>query len=299
MTPTSNTPLLTLAELEQLQRQTLQRRRASRRVVATPWAGPARSIFRGRGMELDDLRAYQPGDDVRHMDWRATARSGRPMSKVFREERQRLLHLVIDRGPSMHFGTRVETKAATAARAAAILAFSALAQQEQVAGTVLDGAREQHYAPARNLSGVLPLLRAACAAPDTAARASLDWSALLKSLQGQITRGTTLCLLSDLYGMDETQRAALWRLAAHCELVVLRVVDPAEEQLPDAGRLRLTAGDGRVHLIDSGDAALRARYAAAMAQRAAALTRLCHETGVRLHTLHTHRDVFGQIQEAL
>src|SRR3569833_2306114 len=87
------------------------------------------------------------------------------MSKVFREERQRELHLVIDRCATMHFGTRVETKATTAARAAAVRAFSALAHQEHVAGLVLDGARERAFAPARHLDSVLPLLYAASAEP--------------------------------------------------------------------------------------------------------------------------------------
>lgn len=292
-------PLLTLAELERLQRQTLLRRHAPRRAVASPWSGAARSIFRGRGMELDDLRAYQAGDDVRHMDWRATARSGRPMTKVFREERQRLLYLLIDRGPAMHFGTRVETKAATAARVAAILAFSALAQQEQVAGLVLDGRRERAYAAVRRLDGVLPMLRAACAAPGADPRDAADWPAVWDDLRRNVSRGTTVCVISDLLGVNEEQRAQLWRLAALCEVIFFQIIDPAEEHLPDAGRLRLTAGDGRIHLIDTGDKTLRERYAAAMAERAIALRRLCDNTGIRLQPVYTHRDAFSQMREAL
>lgn len=291
-------PLLDIAELERLQRQTLHRRRAPRRLVASRWTGATRSLFRGRGMELDDIRAYQSGDDVRHIDWRATARSGRPMSKVFREERQRELHLVIDRGASMHFGTRVETKATTAARAAAVLAFSALANQEQVAGLVLDGQREQAFAPARRLDGVLPLLHAASAAPSIDHRAR-NWSSLWDRLYHSVARGATLCLITDLHHLDETQRAALWRLSTRCELVMLHVVDPAEESLPVAGRVRLTAGDGQVHVIDSNDEKLRAHYAAAMVERYAAQRRLCDSVGADLHRLYTHRDLFEQIEAVL
>ena len=291
-------PLLDITELERLHRQTLHPRRAARLPVAGHGSGAARSLFRGRGMELDDTRAYQSGDDVRHIDWRATARSGRPMSKVFREERQRELCLVVDRGPSMHFGTRVETKATTAARAAAVLAFSALARQERVAGWVLDGRREQAFAPARRLDGVLPLLGAASAAPSSDHHAP-NWPSLWDRLYHSVARGATLCLITDLHHLDETQHAALWRLATRCELVVLQVIDPAEEELPMAGRVRLTAGDGRVHVIDSGDEKLRARYAAAMAERHAAQRRACHSVGAYLHRLYTHRDLFGQIEAVL
>src|SRR3569623_3029854 len=157
----TTTPLLDIAELERLQRQTLHHRRVQHRPVAGRWTGAARSLFRGRGMELDDTRAYQSGDDVRYLDWRATARSGRPMSKVFREERPRQVSLVIARSASMYFGTRVGAKAAAAARGAAILAFIALAEHDHVAGLVLDGARERAFPAARHLDGVLPLLRAA------------------------------------------------------------------------------------------------------------------------------------------
>lgn len=294
----SNVPLLSLDELERLQRQILHRRRTPRRLAAGHWSGAARSLFRGRGMELDDSRAYQPGDDVRHMDWRATARSGRPMSKVFREERQRQLYLVVDRGPSMHFGTRVETKAAAAARCAAVLAFSALTQQEHVAGLIIDGAEQRAYSAARHLDGVLPLLRAA-GAPAADALQTPDWPAVYRHLQRTVSRGATVCLVSDLHDVDDNHRADLWHLASRCELMVLHVVDPAEIELPAAGRVRLTAGDGRVHTIDSSDPELRARYAAAMAGRHAALRRLCHVVGAALQTVHTHRDTIEQLEGVL
>src|SRR3569833_3656390 len=100
----TTTPLLDIGELERLQHQTLHHRRTKQRPVAGRWTGAARSLFRGRGMELDATRAYQPGADVRHIGWRAPARSGRPMSKVFREERQRELLLVFVCGVSLLFG---------------------------------------------------------------------------------------------------------------------------------------------------------------------------------------------------
>ena len=292
-------PVLSLAELEELQRHVLHRRRVPRRPVMGRWEGPAQSPFRGRGMELDDSRVYQPGDDVRYLDWRATARSGRPMSKVFREERQRQVYLVIDRSASMYFGTRVGAKAAAAARGAAILAFIALAEHDHVAGLVLDGARERAFPAARHLDGVLPLLRAAGAPMNADLSQPADWPAVWHHLHRSVDRGATLYLLSDLNGVDAGQRADLWRLAARCEVAVLHIVDPAELELPAAGRLRLTAGAGRVHTIDSDDPELRARYAAAMAERHATLQRLWRGVGAGFHRIHSERDVFDQLEGAL
>src|SRR3990172_1873062 len=183
MLPMNNSaPLLSTAELERLQRQTLMHR-GRRRTTAGAYAGPAPSIFRGRGMELEDVRAYQPGDDVRHMDWRATARTNRPITKVFRDERQQMIYLVIDRGPTMFFGTRGELKAASAARVAAVLAFSALAPQERVAGLISDPAGEQAFPKTRGLAGALKLLQAAAApAPRNLARGAASVANLLEHL---------------------------------------------------------------------------------------------------------------------
>jgi uncharacterized protein (DUF58 family) len=294
----NHTPLLTIAELERLQRQTLQFQARRRRAAASRFAGPAPSVFRGRGMELEDLRAYQPGDDVRHMEWRATARSGRPITKVFREERQRLAYLVIDRGPTMAFGTRREIKAATAARIAALLAFSALARQERVAGLICDGGGEQSFPATRTLDGALRLLRAAIAPVDTSAEHS-KMTASLQRLDRAAERGSAIYLISDFHDLDARHLPVLRHLGERCDLTALQVIDPAEEQLGDAGRLRLRGPDGRVHIVDSGDARLRERYAAATAERRKELKRLLHAASVGLVRVSTQDDVLPQVDGLL
>jgi uncharacterized protein (DUF58 family) len=298
MTQTAEKPLLTALELEQLQRQTLHLQARRRRAVAGQFSGPELSVFRGRGMELEDLRAYQPGDDVRHMEWRATARSGRPITKVFREERQRLVYLVIDRGPTMAFGTRREIKAATAARIAALLAFSALARQERVAGLICDNDGERCFPAARGLDGVLRLLRAAVAPIGT----TLGTSAVqlsLERLDRVVERGSAVYLISDFQGLDAKQRPLLRHLAERCELSALQVVDPAEEDLGNAGRLRLRGTNGRLYVVDSGDARLRERYAAAMAARQTKLKRMLHGAGVGLLRVTTQSDTLRQLDPLL
>lgn len=290
--------LLTITELENLQRQTLQFQARHRRAVASRYAGPVASLFRGRGMELEDLRAYQPGDDVRHMEWRATARSGRPITKVFREERQRLVYLVVERGPTMAFGTRREIKAATAARVAALLAFSAVARQERVAGLVVNGDGEQDFPATRTLDGALHLLHAVIAPLATTPSPRTALSSL-ERLDRAAERGSSIYLISDFHGFDERQQPLLRHLAERCELTAIHIVDPAEEQLSAVGRTRFRAPDGKLYVVDTDDTRLRERYAAAMAERTAALQRLMHGAGVAVLRVRTHDDVLSRLDQML
>ncbi len=293
-----NEPLLTITELENLQRQTLQFQARQRRPVASRYAGPVVSLFRGRGMELEDLRAYQPGDDVRHMEWRATARSGRPITKVFREERQRLVYVVVDRGPTMAFGTRHEIKAATAARVAALLAFSAVARQERIAGLVVNGDGEQAFPATRTLDGALHLLRAVNA-PLTDGTVSHFNVTTLESLDRGVERGAGIYLISDFQHFDHDQQTVLRHLAERCELTAVHIVDPAEEQLAAVGRTRFRAPDGKLYVVDTDDSRLRERYAAVMAERHAMLQRNLLGAGVDVVRIHSDENVVSRLDQLL
>ena len=125
------------------------------KVLATRNGGHL-SRFRGRGMEFDESRIYQPGDDPRNMDWRVTARSGRPHVKLFREKRERPVWLLVDIGPRMRFGTRVAFKSVIAARAAALLAWAAADRGDRVGGMVFDESRSFERRPATRAHGLLP-----------------------------------------------------------------------------------------------------------------------------------------------
>ena len=142
---------------------------APRGLVLATRAGGHLSRFRGRGMEFDESRRYQPGDDPRHMDWRVTARAGAPHVKLFREERERPVWLLVDLGPSMRFGTRVAFKSAVAAQAAALLGWAAVERGDRVGGLIFDETRRLERRPAARSSGLLPLLEGLAAGPVLAA----------------------------------------------------------------------------------------------------------------------------------
>ncbi len=288
--------LLSTAELEQLQQRVLQRRHAQTRPLDTPYAGAFLSLHRGHGMELHDVRPYQPGDDIRHMDWRATARSGKPTSKVFLAERQRSLFMVIDRRPPMQFGSRVELKATSAARCAAILAFSALAARERVAGVVLDS--EARFFPAsQTIEGTLPLLQAAAAPLDSALpKQPIELNALFEQISHAAERGSSLILISDLHDLEAQHQPSLLNLASHFEPLALRITDPAEEQLEACGKIRVVSPlSGESNIIDTDNSALREAYADAMQQRRAQLEQLCLRGQLPLHTLYNHHDTLQQL----
>ena len=290
--------LLSTAELEQLQQQVLQHRQQQTRPLDTPYAGAFISLHRGHGMELHDVRPYQRGDDIRHMDWRATARSGKPTSKVFLAERQRALFLVIDRRPSMQFGSRVELKATTAARCAAILAFSALAARERVAGVVIDD-DAQFFSSSQTIEGTLPLLQAA-AAPLTMTKQSRPpaLNTLFEKISHTAERGSALVLISDLSDLEEKDQPALLDIAARFEPRILRITDPAEEKLEACGKIRVISPlTGKSHIIDTNDSALREAYAKTMQQRSHSLEQLCVRSQLPLHTLYNHRDTLQQLMQ--
>lgn len=298
-------PLLATAELERLQQIALQYRGRSRRSLQAPGTGRRHSHARGQGMELHDVRPYQPGDDIRSMDWRATARSGRPVTKVFVEEHARRLFLLVDRRPGMMFGTRRELKAATAARVAALLAFTSLAEREPVAGLVLDEP-VRHYAPARTLEGVLPLLQHAAAAPPAPGRASPRPAPAHDALQSPFVRETahqaTMYLISDFADIADGRATLADYLPAdaRAQAIAIHIVDASEQELPDAGLVRLAApAGGPPVLVDTASAALRQRYRERMVARMAALHTACARHGVPLHTVSTRLDLLPQLEHLL
>jgi uncharacterized protein (DUF58 family) len=298
-------PLLDVAELERLQQIALHYRGRGRRMRQAPGPGRHQALARGQGMELYDVRPYQPGDDIRHLDWRATARSGRPVSKIFVEEHTRRLFLLVDRRPGMMFGTRRELKAATAARIAALLAFTALAERDTVAGLVLDTAT-RHYAPARTPAGVLPLLRHAAAAPPPPHAVDHVFPSPRAAMHAPSLRtlaaGALIYLIGDFADVADGQATLADYLppVADPRAVAIRVVDAAEQELPDAGRLRLAApAGGRPVVVDTSDPSLRQRYRARMVARAQALRAACARQRIPLHTVSTRLELLPQLEPLL
>lgn len=296
---TLDSPLLSTAELTALYEDIVARRARREAAASAELAGPFASAQRGLGLELYESRPYRTGDEPRHIDWRATARSGRPMTKVFRAEKQRSIFLIVDRSPSMAFATRGELKAALAARVAAVLGFTAIAAREPVAGAVADE-QLQLFPGTRRAESLLPLLQAAAAPllPGNADALKLAQIQTWEWLDKAAPPHATVYLLSDLQFLTHPLQGALARLAARRDVWALQILDPSEATLPDAGVLRLRSpGGGMSVVVDTSNKRLREAYAQRMAQRHAEQSALLAASNIQLRQLRTNLDPRPILQE--
>jgi uncharacterized protein (DUF58 family) len=243
---------------------------------------------RSRGMEYCEARPYQPGDDARGIDWRQTARRGKPYIKLFQEERERALSVLIDLGPHMRFGTRVAFKSVQAARAAALLAWRAAAGGDRIGGIVWDGGAMQRLPSQGRDRGALALLREMAEATARVPGTMPALSAPLRALADTLRPGGAAVVLSDFSALDAATERDIAALAARTDVLLVHVYDVFEAE-PPAGVYRLT--DGRASMtLDLRSADARARYAAPFVARRAALERLARQPNVRLLPLATHDD---------
>jgi uncharacterized protein (DUF58 family) len=298
-------PLLSDADLDDVIRhvQAMNLAQLQSRDVHYRQAGNFRSVYLGRGLDFEEVRLYQHGDELRDMDWRTTARTGKPYLKVYREEHQPALHIVIDRGASMRFGTKKQLKVTLAARIAAIFAFAAMPSNTCIGGTLWQPGG--FILPCLNgEEGATRLVRAAIAPcpplQQDGRHEERTFAEMLRELDALLPRGTRLVLISDFAQLHEQDLPLLLRLAAHHELLALQVMDSAEENLPDVGMMRfLDVASGKLRWLDSGSQRVRSAFQ----QQAAALHTqqqlLFKRIGVQLHRCSTDGDVYRYFFESV
>lgn len=224
--------------------------------------GAHSSPFRGRGMEYAESRPYAAGDDVRHIDWRVTARTGRTHTKLFQPERDRSTAIVYDASPAMAFGTRGCFKSVQAARLAALMAWHALGEGDRLAAAAC-GVSNETLPPLGGRRGVLRVLDALVRwqpvgrAASTRERAPL--SRALDHLGRLLRPGSRVLLLLDARSVDEAASSALIRLHTHHDLAALLIADAIELAAPAPGDYRISDGNATTHAhLESGEA--RARW---------------------------------------
>ena len=244
------------------------------------------SPFKGRGVEYDESRPYQAGDDLRTMDWRVTARTGKPFTKVFREERNRPVIVWLDLRRSMHFATRGAYKSVLAADAAALVAWSAVANGDQLGGLVFSEYEHHELRPRLGSRAALSLLQLIAENPcwqpagaDAAGEGETERSLL------RLTRvarpGSMMFLLSDFRNFGADGETCVRQLASHGDLYLIHVYDPLEAELPPPGRYRIRK-DQRAFAIETSDPGARVRYRDRFAARVARLQALARLQGVNV-----------------
>ncbi len=208
--------------------------------------GAESSRFRGRGMDYQESRVYQAGDDIRNMDWRVTARAGRPHVKVYEEERERPVFFLVDFRPGMFFASRGALKSVVAARLAALLAWTAAERGDRI-GALIVGSGDTELRPRRGKQGVLMLLKQLVLHSDPLDGLSRSpqphrLTESLARLIRIVRPGSLVFVISDFYGFDDSLSKALGRLGQHVDVVVLRPLDRLERQSPPSNRYPVTDG---------------------------------------------------------
>ena len=247
-------------------------------------AGQYRSVFRGRGMEFDEVREYQPGDEIRTIDWNVTARAGTPFIKRYCEERELTVLFMVDVSASGLFGSGRQSKLDVMIEMAALLMFSALKNNDKV-GLLLFADDVQAYFPPRKSKGhVLRLIREMLTVD--AVRGETNLEAALQYLNRVQKRRAVVFLISDF--QTKAARRALAISNGRHDLVAITISDPREESLPDVGFLTLQdAETGAVVEVDTKHSAVRELFAERAAERSTTLAAGLRRTGVDQLTVNT------------
>ncbi|QQD17387.1 DUF58 domain-containing protein [Spongiibacter nanhainus] len=263
-----------------------QRRHYSRQ------SGQHPAPFKGRGLAFNHVREYQGGDEIRHIDWRVTARTTQAHTKIFEEEKERPIVLCLDQSQSMFFGSRHCFKSVLACHCAALLAWSALDSSDRVGGLIFDNDNHREIRPRRNQRAVLHFLHSAAEFNQrlNAKRQEppqLPFATALEELR-RITRpGSSVFVLSDFQRYDDNAERQLHLLARHNDVIAAVISDPLERELPGKGQYPISDGEHRLSL--SVTPKLQQRYRQQAQQRIDALQHSLRRGGIHYLALSTNQ----------
>ncbi len=263
--------------------------------------GPNKSSFRGRGIDFEEVRNYQAGDDIRTIDWRVTARTGTAHTKLFREERERPVLLVIDQRNSLFFGSRNCFKSVLAAHIAALLAWAALANGDRVGALLFNDSRHREIRPRRSRRTVLAILSELAdfnhALPLADAAATETFADMLGKLRRVARPGSSVYLISDFQGADDPlAQKHLFQLAQHVEITGIGCRDRLESELPQNGLYAVTNGQERAQL-STADPSLQRDFHAQAVARWSGIAESLQRVGIPLLALTTEQAPFAELQQ--
>jgi len=261
------------------------------------------SKHKGRGVDFEEFRAYQPGDDIRQIDWRVTARTGRPFTKVFREERERPVIIGCDQSHNMFFGSQVAFKSVVAAEAAAIICWTTVDNGDRVGGVVFSDSAQELIKPRRSKRSALRFLDILARYNQELVQHHTEQTAtgtnyLLQALEQmyRITRpGSNVYMISDFQTFDDRCRQYLHQLAIHNSVTCIFIYDALEENLPVPGVYSITDGHHR-STINTYKKSVRSLYHEQFTDRQAMLLNEFNKMKVPLIPLRTDQVVLDQLE---
>ncbi|WP_116368322.1 DUF58 domain-containing protein [Parahaliea mediterranea] len=275
-----------------------------RQPVHSLLAGRHTSRLRGRGLNFEEIRRYQPGDDIRQIDWKVTARTRRTHSRVFTEERERVTLLVVDQRIGMFFGSRKRMKSVTAAEAAALAAWRVLEQQDRVGALIFNDSTLIEVRPQRSSGAVMRILQHI-----VEQNHALDLNSGIRSNPGMFNEAlrrcdrlakhdALVCIISDGAGQDEESRHLLTRIAHRNDVLFGFVHDPLEADLPAAGPLVFEDAGAQLE-VDTSQSRLRERYREDFAAARASGRHFLLHRETPVIPLSTAEDVAEQVRRRL
>lgn len=293
---------ITLQDLVRLQADARALKLPSARPARARQAGLRQSRQRGRGMTFSEVRQYQPGDDIRSIDWRVTARRQAPHTKIYEEERERPVLLITDLGPTLFFASTGAYKQVRSAQVTALLAWLALWAGDQVGGLVFNGRQLNVLRPARRRKSVLRLLdtlaslqhKGAAPAPGELQQSSGLDNALAEARRVAHT-GSRIFVISDFMALSEQTTSLLGALARHNAVSAIRMQDPLEQALPDSGRFAVAGADGPIW-FDASDSRFQQAWQQKVSQHEQKLASCFRTARVANATLSTADDPTATLQ---
>ncbi|MBA1244454.1 DUF58 domain-containing protein [Pseudomonas japonica] len=291
---------VTLAELIEMRHRVREVQLFSKPGQRSPLIGLHHSKLRGRGVDFDQVRVYQAGDDVRNIDWRVTARTQEPHTKLFHEERERPIFILVEQSRQLFFGSASAFKSTVAARVAALFGWATLEHNDRIGGLVFGDLEHYEIKPRRSKQSLLQLLdrlaRVNAALTTDSAPAADPLGIALRRAREVLRPGSLAIVICDERALSDAAEQQLTLLARHCDLLLLPISDPMDHALPAAGLLQF--GLGEAHLeIDTSDAQLRRDYQALAEARQARWERLGQKLGLLVLPLSTRADAVDQLRE--
>jgi uncharacterized protein (DUF58 family) len=267
-------------------------------------SGRHASRLRGRGLDFEEVRNYIPGDDIRTIDWKITARTQKPHIRVYTEERERPVLVVADQRISMFFGTRVNMKSVTAAEAAALAAWRVVSAGDRVGAVVFNDSEIREVRPHRSKKTVMQILNIIVEqnhllGVDRGITSSPDM--LNKTLEKVVhlaKHDYLVCIMSDFFGITDNTNRLIKLISRHNDVIIGLIYDPIAKELPDAGKIVISDSGKQIEL-DMGSRKLREQYPEILEGRLKSLTDELAKYGVPVLPIHTAEGVAEQVRAVL
>jgi len=307
---------VTIKELQQYSYQT-NSVLANKTLAKARLAGGHLSPIKGRGMEFSECRQYQPGDDIRSIDWRITARTGKTYSKLFSEEKERPVYVLLDLSSSMYFGSQYRLKSVQACHLTALLAWATKHKSDRVGGIIIGAFGHKELKPQRQQRGIMQLLSetvtlhnaqltmSQAEREDVAHVSTGEKAAPKESLASALTRLRILCktgshimIISDFLHLDDKAQKQLALLKRHNEIEAWQIYDPLELSLPSiSGDVQLAVSNGQQQgFISPGNADSRQKYQQHADIKQQALRQIMNRYGIRHHRISSGESLLSQIK---